>query len=89
MPTRTHSLNAERFASFTHAYRAGLAKAIEEHPEEYADGVKNNVFGVATRMLEAVERGSYNHDGRGFKNACKALGLKHTRKAIEAYLKGE
>jgi len=71
--------------TFMVAYRAGLAKAVAEHPDEY--GMRPEaVPHVADKMQVAIERGTFNHDGRGFRNACKALGIPHTRKAIVAFV---
>lgn len=41
---------------------------------------------VTARMRAAFEAGSYNHGGPAMRLACKALGIKHTRTAIEAFL---
>lgn len=91
--------NADRFSAFSTAYRIGLTAAVLANPEDYspnmvasARGETNCIGGVLAvhaKMMDALRTGSYNHDGKGFKNACKALGIKHTRKAITAFLKGE
>lgn len=41
---------------------------------------------VTERMQAAIKRGSYSHDGAAFRETCKRLGIKYTRKAIEAYI---
>jgi hypothetical protein len=78
-----------RLGFFNDAYLAGLTKAASEGkcawPAEQAHVVHR-------KMMDAIrERGfkSVNHDGPGFRYACKQLGIKHTRTAIEAYLRGE
>lgn len=86
---------------FKAAYVAALTEAVEKYPEEYpwyhADTVivgnagnttfvKQSIEQVGARMLDAMDRGSYNKDGRAFKAACKALGIPHTYKAINAVL---
>lgn len=71
--------------AFMDIYRAALADAVAKHPDEYAWPLAD-VPVVAARMEAAIVRGSYNHDGRAFKATCKALGIKHTRKAIGEYL---
>lgn len=43
--------------------------------------------GLADKMATGLVTGSANHDGTGIKRACKTVGIKHTRKAIQAYLK--
>ena len=90
-------VNAERFAAFGVAYRAGLLAAVTEaqaspNPDKGYAYSPADAPKVADRMLAAIEKGgpgSVNLDGGGFRRACKALGIKHTRKAISAYLNGE
>ena len=90
-------VNAERFAAFGVAYRAGLLAAVTEaqaspNPDKGYAYSPADAPKVADRMLAAIEKGgpgSVNLDGGGFRRACKALGIKHTRKAIIAYLNGE
>ena len=41
---------------------------------------------LAEKMIAGLVDGSANHDGSGIKRACKAVGIKHTRTAIRAYL---
>ncbi len=86
-------LNDNNFVAFANAYREGLKLAVETHPSDYgwaATGnpleIQERVDVVSAKMLAAVEFGEYNHDGRGFKNACKIVGIKHTRSAIEAFI---
>ncbi len=83
-------MNAERFKLFGAAYLDGLTAAVKANPEEYGYGPEG-VPTVVARMLAAISAkgpGSVNLDGGGFRRACKALGIKHTRKAITAYLDG-
>jgi len=42
---------------------------------------------LATKMTDAMFKGSANYTGAGFKRACKAVGIKPTRTAILDYLK--
>jgi hypothetical protein len=67
------------------AYETALVAAVTEHPDEYGYPV-SDVPKVVERMRAAIQRGSYNHDGYAFKSACKALGIKYTRSAIEAFI---
>lgn len=73
--------------AFMAAYGPALAKARSEHPDEYA-WPESLLPTVLERMRAALVRGSFNHDGYAMKGACKTLGIKHTRKAIVAYLSG-
>lgn len=76
--------NLDRFMK---AYESALISAVQGHPDEYAFP-PSRVPEVAARMRAAIERGTYSHDGRGFRGACKALGIRHTRKAIHAFIDG-
>ncbi len=81
-------VNHTKLATFVETYRAQLRVAVEKWPEYYVwysrDGISTDE--VADRMAKAFESGSYNHDGNAIKLTCKALGIKYTRKAIEAFL---
>lgn len=70
---------------FMDVYLPALVDAVRNHPSEYAFPESEAPI-VAERMRAAFERGSYNHDGRAIKAACKALGIKHTRKSIEEFI---
>jgi hypothetical protein len=80
-------MSEDRLRAFMAAYGTALEKAVTEHPDEYGYPV-SGVPAVVNRMRRALEVGSYNHAGRGFAGACRALGLKHTRRAIENFLHG-
>ena len=79
----------ERLEKFMEAYSAGLRKAIEDHPDDYPWTTTIPVETVLDRMRQAIRAGSFNHDGHGFKNACKILCIKHTRKSVINYIRGE
>jgi hypothetical protein len=68
-------------------YIEELKSAITNHPSEYVYGL-DQVPVVAERMKLAFLNGTYNHDSRAIKGTCKRLGIKTTRKAIEAYFNG-
>ena len=42
---------------------------------------------LAKKMTEGLSTGSASKDGQAVKNVCKILGIKHTYKAIQEYLK--
>lgn len=71
-------------ARFAEAYQEALITAIEQHPDEYAYPVSEAQI-VVSRMLAAIERNSFSTSGRAFPAACKALGIRYTRKAILAF----
>ena len=75
--------NQDKF--FTEYYKQ-LEKAITDYPEEYAFPV-SQLQTVFDKMRIAIEKGSANKDSRAIKATCKALGIKHTYKAMQEYLK--
>ncbi len=85
-------MNQEKFQKFSEAYRVGLQQAVEANPENYfTQGATPEEYAkvVSARMLTSIGGGKHfgvNYEGGGFKRACKSLGIKHTRKAILAYL---
>lgn len=78
-------MNQEKLDKFMEAYEKALTEAVMNYNEEYRYPV-SDVPRVVSKMKVAIENGTYNSAGRGFKGACKALGIKHTYKAINAYL---
>lgn len=80
---RTHA--AERFCI---AYDAGLRKAIVDHPDDYTYGAED-VPRVVFRMVNTIRTGQGFTNSYGLKNACRALGIKPTKEAMVAFLKGE
>lgn len=81
MPKTLREVQVDRFMVF---YSQALAVAVADHPDEYVFKV-DMVPTVAARMQKAFLAGTYNHDGRAIKMACKAVGIKHTRTAMEAF----
>lgn len=71
--------------TFETTYRRNLAATVERYPLEYGN-ITDIVDEVADKMMAALDRRSYNKDGRAFKSTCKELGLAHTYKAIEAFI---
>ncbi len=71
------------------AYHAGLLSAVSQPDSGYYYG-PTEAPAVADKMLRSIAATpmGVNYGGDGFKNACKALGIKHTRKAILAYIAG-
>ena len=81
----------KRFDLFSAAYREGLAKAMKDHPDEYMVGLTSDE--IADRLLKKVSTHGIGAvsvpQSKGFKNACKTLGIKQTYKEIGAYLEGK
>jgi len=85
---------------FKVAYAIALQQAVAEHPEDYTwlqptvivgnlgetiiptDTIEN----VTRKMFDAMDKRSYNKDGRAFKLACKSVKIPHTYRAINAML---
>ena len=85
-------MNQEKFALFEAAYREGLEEAVTKNPEDYyMQGATPTQYAdvVSKRMMGNIAAGKHmsnNYDSAGFRRACKKVGIKHTRKAILAYL---
>ena len=81
----TRETNVNRFCE---SYSDCLLQALADRPEDYAYR-PDDIPDVADRMRAAFIRGSYNHNGYAMRLACKAVGIKHTRKAMEAFFNAE
>ncbi len=66
-------------------YEKQLLLAVEKFPKEYGFGPEM-VSEVAGRMRRAFCAGTFDKDGRAIKATCKALGIKHTYKAIKEFI---
>lgn len=78
-------VNPQQLERFMAIYAPALVKVVIMYQREYAYPV-SEVPGVVVKMRRAFEEGSYNKDGRAIAATCRALNIKHTRKAIEAFL---
>lgn len=78
-------MNQEKLNNFMVEYEKALTEAVMNYNEEYRYPV-SDVPQVVSKMKIAIVNNTYSAAGRGFKGACKALGIKHTYKAINAYL---
>jgi N6-adenosine-specific RNA methylase IME4 len=78
-------VNPARVEKFSAVYLEALTAAVREHPDEYAFPAEHTPA-VASRMMRAVTSGTFNHEGHAFAGTCRALGIKHTRGAILAFL---
>lgn len=82
---RMHNFQPFAAQTFLELYGKNYNQCRDEKPEEYG-GERADVL---ARMYNAIVNGTFNKDGEAFKRTCKQLKIKHTYKAIEAYLKGE
>lgn len=82
--TLTQTTNREKF-------RAALEEAyiylFANDPEYAYSASRITPALLAEKMTNAMIDNTANHEGAGFRRACKAVGIKHTRTAIRAYLK--
>lgn len=81
-------------------YKEFVAVYWEELERQYAGNEKymsflatmpegrNTLEGLAAYMTASLLKGSANKDGHAIKATCKRLKIKHTYKAISAYLTG-
>ena len=72
-------------AEFLRVYRERLEQARLAHPDEYTWPL-SELDVVYGRMVPAIDRGTFNKDSRTFRNTCRELGIRHTYKAIAAYI---
>jgi hypothetical protein len=69
-------------------YTKQLGIALQEHPDEYAYGAVE-LPKVLEWMRAAIIKGSFNKDSRAIKATCRALGIKHTYKAIGEFIQAD
>jgi hypothetical protein len=69
---------------FMVVYGRVLREMVEADPKAFAWPASQAPV-VAENMGRAFLTKSYNHDGKAMKKTCKELGIKHTRKAMEAF----
>lgn len=78
--------NLDRFFD---VYEDCLLHCIDTYPDEYAYG-PDTAKAIAAKFKAKVAAhgfGGINKDGHAFKMTCKKLGIKHTYKAMEAFVK--
>lgn len=75
------------FQIWSRTYAKHLKAAMLEHPEKYLPGLDPDT--VAAKMNAAFFRGSANKDSKSVKRTCRELGIRHTYKAIAAYIHGD
>lgn len=82
------SINQERLRQFRDTYSKCLTEAVEKYPDEYVWRQSLTIEKVVDSMVMAVERGSYNKEGRAMKTTFKLLGLAYTYRALDSWLRG-
>lgn len=72
--------------NFMVVYEKHLTQCVAESPDRYSWVNKLTVRVVVERMRPAIIGGSFDKGSESFKRTCKELGIKHTYKAIKAFL---
>jgi hypothetical protein len=78
--------NMERFAA---DYPAALARAMEQYPDDYMQGLSADT--VAAKMIRRIAEagiGAVNINSHSFKALAKSYGIKNTYKAWAPFLHG-
>jgi hypothetical protein len=76
--------NADKFRA---ALEAAYAELFANDADYAFSASRTTPAELAAKMTDGLRTGRANHDGTGIKRACKAVGIKHTGKAIREYLK--
>lgn len=74
-----------KFMDFCSVYYEKLKVEFKNNPDDYM-GTPESTY---SNMKWAIADGTFNKDSPTFKKTCKELGIKHTYKAIKAFLEGE
>lgn len=72
---------------FIETYKKNLETSVRSYPKEYSYSV-DYLPTVLDRMETAIQKRSFNKDSRAFKLTCQELGIAHTYKAIDEFMKG-
>jgi hypothetical protein len=82
-------MNKEKLDQLREVYIRHLKRVCTLKSDDYPwyNGDDDRVQVVADKMMSALERGTANiSDSLAFKGACRELGIKHTRKALDAFI---
>lgn len=79
-------LNLTNKEFFKFIYSICLKIAHKQYPCIYS-WPESELLLVYERMCVAIEKGTFNKDGKAFQLACKSLKIKHTYQAINEYMK--
>lgn len=75
------------YAKFYNVYLPILKDCIQNDNDYcYAKANCTDIEALAHKMVIGLVSGSANKDGKAIKQACKALGIKHTYKAIREFI---
>jgi hypothetical protein len=79
---------AARAQEFGKVYEPCLREMLRKHPEQYCYP-ESFVPDVVNRMVLAFTAGTYSQDGPAVRMACRQLGIKPTRRAMEEFFNRE
>jgi hypothetical protein len=80
------AINQANLATFESHLADAYKDLFANHPEYVYAASMTNPTKLACKMAAGLATGEANKDGEGIKRACKAVGIKHTYKAIQDYL---
>jgi hypothetical protein len=80
-------LRPDRVTQFMGHYERHLRALVVQPSLGYAFALAD-VPAVVARMRRAFEADTYSLDGHALRGTCRALGIRSTRQAINAYLQG-
>jgi len=82
--TRLAHINEVQFERFADVFFCELESQYADKYEAYKNGTSlANTFNL---MCVAIAQDNFDKDNLSIKNTCKVLGIKHTYKAIQAFL---
>lgn len=73
---------------FSRALEVAYTDLFANDPDYAYAAARNTPAQLAAKMTAGLATGSAHHVGDGIKRACKAVGIKHTAKAVREYLAG-
>ena len=80
------AINQANLATFESHLVDAYRDLFDNDPEYAYAASRTTPTELACKMAAGLATGAANKDGDGIKRACKAVGIKHTYKAIQHYL---
>jgi hypothetical protein len=80
------AINQANLATFESHLVDAYKELFASDPEYAYAAARTTPARLARKMAAVLVTGAANKDGEGIKRACKAVGIKHTYKAIRDYL---
>jgi len=83
--TKIRVIHPGNYQCFVDEYKKQLEHAVKTRPDEYAWPM-SEFDAVLARIENAIKLGRFNKESSAFKATCKALGIKHTYRAIDEFI---